>query len=162
MNPEQEARFWEKVNKTETCWLWTAYCVKNGYGQFNVGGTNRLAHRISLELHLGQPLAQGMCAAHAPHSVCGNRNCVNPAHLSEKTNAENQADRITDGTSARGARHPNCKLTEAQVRAIRADTRLHREIAAEYGITQQTVGQIKARKKWAWLPDGPVTSTPSE
>lgn len=81
---------------------------------------------------------------------------MNPAHLSEKTNAENHADMVADGTSMRGARHPNCKLTEAQVRAIRADMRLHAVIAGEYGIKHQTVTKIKARKRWGWLEDEPA------
>jgi hypothetical protein len=158
MNPSDEARFWAKVNKTETCWLWTAGCTKIGYGRFSVGGVMRFAHRLSLELHLGRPLAPGMCAAHAPHSVCGNRNCVNTAHLSEKTKAENGADMITDGTSPRGTRCANCKLTEDQVRAIRADMRSQSEIAAEYEIKQGSVSDIKSRKRWRWLEDVPVTS----
>lgn len=156
MTPSDEARFWEKVEKTDTCWLWTASCTRDGYGWFSVGGVGRKAHRISLELHLGRPLLPGMFVCHAPHSVCGHRTCVNPAHLSEKTNAENHADMVADGTSMRGARHPNCKLTEAQVRAIRADMRLHAVIAGEYGIKHQTVTKIKARKRWGWLEDEPA------
>jgi len=162
MNPEVEARLWPNVNKTETCWLWTRSCCSSGYGQFWVGGKMRLAHRISLELHLGRPLAPGMVAAHAPHSICGHRNCVNPAHLSEKTNAENHADTIADGTSNRGTRHGISKLTEAEVLAIRADTRIQREIAAEYGIDSTTVSRIKRRETWYWLEDVPAESTSLE
>jgi len=158
MKPEDVVRFWEKVEKTETCWLWTAHCNKYGYGQFWVSGTGRKAHRISLELHLGRPLLPGMLACHAPHSICGHRACVNPQHLKEKTKAENMTDMITDGTSARGTRHPSCKLTEAKVRAIRADTRSPTVIAAEYGLQGPTVHNIKARRKWGWLEDEPVTS----
>ena len=162
MNPSEEARFWAKVNKTETCWLWTASCTKLCYGQFSVGGVMRFAHRLSLEHHLGRPLLPGMIACHAPHSICGHRNCVNPAHLSEKTRAENNADMVADGTSTRGTRCANCKLTEDQVLAIRADTRSPTVIAADYGIKHQTVNKIKSRINWGWLPDGPVTSAPSE
>jgi hypothetical protein len=162
MNPEVEARFWAKVNKTPTCWLWAGACYSNGYGRFWVGGRPYLAHRISLELHLGRPLAQGMFACHAPHSICGNRACVNPAHISEKTQAENNADTVADGTSNRGTRNSSCKLTEAEVLAIRADTRFQSEIAAEYGIKQSTVSRIKRRKIWYWLEDVPEASTPSE
>jgi len=158
MNPSDEARFWAKVNKTETCWLWTACCNKYGYGQFWVGGAMRMANRISLELHLGRPLLPGMIACHAPHSVCGHRACVNPQHLSEKSQAENNSDKVADGTSNRGPRNPTCKLTEDQVRAVRTDNRLLREIAEEYGIHVMTISDIKSRKNWGWLEDVPVTS----
>lgn len=42
--------------------------------------------------------------------------------------------------------HPwNRKLTDEQVRAIRDDNRLHREIAEDYGIAKSQVGFIKRR-----------------
>ena len=49
----------------------------------------------------------------------------------------------------RGEYHSSAKLTEDAVRAIRADTRLQREIAADYGVDQTLISQIKARKLWA-------------
>jgi hypothetical protein len=162
MNPEDVVRFWSYVIKTATCWLWLGYCNTDGYGRFRVGGKMRPAHRISLELHLGRPLAPGMVAAHAPHSICGHRNCVNPQHISEKTKAENNADTIADGTSNRGTRHGISKLTEAEVLAIRADTRIQHVIAAEYGIKPATVSDIKRRKSWGWLPDAPEASASLE
>lgn len=48
----------------------------------------------------------------------------------------------------RGTNHPDAKLTEDNIRAIRADTRRHKDIAAEYGITSSHVSNIKARKAW--------------
>jgi hypothetical protein len=40
------------------------------------------------------------------------------------------------------------KLTPENVRDIRADGRLHREIAADYGIARNMVGRIKAGNRW--------------
>jgi len=34
----------------------------------------------------------------------------------------------------------------------RADNRLHREIALDYGVSRSRVTTIKNRKDWAWLP----------
>lgn len=51
-----------------------------------------------------------------------------------------------------GENMPNAKMTSEQVRSIRTDTRLHREIAADYGISRQVVSRIKSGKKWRWLP----------
>jgi hypothetical protein len=63
----------------------------------------------------------------------------------------NHADKILHGTHARGERVNKSKLTEAQVLAIRADTRTQKVIAADYGIARANVSLIRHRKRWAWL-----------
>lgn len=32
-----DERFWEKVEKTDACWLWTG-CLTDGYGHFSIAG----------------------------------------------------------------------------------------------------------------------------
>jgi len=147
-----EQRFWNKVNKTETCWLWTGYLNGTGYGQFQVNGKKVLAHRLSWLL-AGNTIPEGHEICHAPHEICGNTNCVNPAHLRVGTHAENMRDQIRDGTTIRGTRHPNHRLTEDQVRAIRAnpENKTHRALAEQFGIKRQSIGKIISRKKWSWL-----------
>jgi hypothetical protein len=44
------------------------------------------------------------------------------------------------------------KLTPAQVHAIRADRRMLKTIAGEYGLDQSTVSLIRNGKRWMWLP----------
>jgi hypothetical protein len=51
-----------------------------------------------------------------------------------------------------GENHHKSKLTSEQVRSIRSDTRLHREIAADYAIVRSVVSEIKSGKTWSWLP----------
>jgi hypothetical protein len=51
-----------------------------------------------------------------------------------------------------GENHHKSKLTSEQVRSIRSDTRLHREIAADYAIVRSVVSEIKSGKIWNWLP----------
>ena len=51
-----------------------------------------------------------------------------------------------------GENRYNCKLTNAQVLAIRSDARLHREIAADYEIGRTQVTKIKSGKRRSWLP----------
>lgn len=91
-----EERFWVKVDKTETCWLWTAATSRNGYGDFWDGtkhpsGTNRIvrAHRYAYELLVG-PIPADREIDH----ICHQRNCVNPDHLrlaTRKQQLENTA-----------------------------------------------------------------------
>lgn len=94
-----EERFWIKVNKTETCWLWTAFLDNKGYGKFQVGKQSQRAHRFSYEL-LVEPIPQGLQIDH----LCKIRNCVNPAHLEAVTLQEN-VRRSSVGSNFRDRTH---------------------------------------------------------
>jgi len=79
-----DERFWIKVNKTETCWLWAAGINSLGYGKFQIGKKSCFAHRVSYELSIG-PIPEGLSLDH----LCRVRHCVNPAHLEPVTQREN-------------------------------------------------------------------------
>jgi len=148
---EARERFFKYVNKTDTCWLWIAGCNTNGHGQFKYNGKPILAHRFSLLL-AGHTIPEEMCVCHAPHSICGHRNCVNPQHLRVDTMAANNRDRIADGTSPRGTKNPKNKLTEEQVREIRRRcTENKKELAEEFGVCKYTIIKIIHRSTWIWL-----------
>lgn len=83
----QADRFWAKVNKTATCWLWTGALRGNGYGILRIGpatASMMYAHRYSYELLVG-PIPDGLQIDH----LCRVRGCVNPAHLEPVTSREN-------------------------------------------------------------------------
>lgn len=84
MRPSLENRFWAKVNKTESCWIWTAYKSPDGYGRFACYGTVKMAHRVSYELNIGK-IPLGLTIDH----LCRLRSCVNPGHMEVVTNREN-------------------------------------------------------------------------
>ena len=77
-------RFWSKVRKTDTCWLWLAATVATGYGCISNNKRIVLAHRLSYESLVG-PIPEGMELDH----LCRNPSCVNPAHLEPVTHREN-------------------------------------------------------------------------
>lgn len=77
-------RLWSKVQKTDTCWLWTASLMSSGYGQINIDRRPHPAHRIAYELANG-PIPEGLFLDH----LCHVRRCVNPSHLRIVTNKEN-------------------------------------------------------------------------
>lgn len=82
-------RFWVKVEKTDTCWLWIAAVSGSGYGNFYIGKVdgryvNVPAHRWAWQ-DSGRALIEGLELDH----ICRNRKCVNPDHLQQVTHREN-------------------------------------------------------------------------
>lgn len=136
------------------CWIWMGGHGKKGYPHFNHGNKTHYAHRVSLELHLGRPLRQGMDVLHSCPDG-DNPLCVNPTHLREGTHEENMRDMARRGRRrVWGERARTAKLTEIQVLEI--ISRGHngtpqRELAIEYGVTQFTISSILMGRSWKHL-----------
>lgn len=112
------------------------------------GYRNHYVHRLVLECFEGAPEA-GQVTRHLDGDT--SRNLL--SNLSWGTQAENNLDKLTHGTQQRGERAGGAKLQPDDVRAIRADPRLQRTIAADYAITQSTVSDIKRRRRWRHLAE---------
>ena len=79
-------RFWNKVIKTESCWIWTANKHPNGgYGRFKYKGKYIPAHRFVWLLTYGEWPNKGTDVLHK----CDNPSCVNPDHLCLEDDPEN-------------------------------------------------------------------------
>jgi len=87
--PSVEERFLKMVDKTDTCWLWTAGCVTSGYGSFSIDGKTHRAHRVAYELWV-----EKLDRHSVVHHTCAVRTCVNPAHLQAVTQQENVAEML--------------------------------------------------------------------
>lgn len=100
---------------------------------------------------------------HQAAHLCGVSRCWAGEHLAWKTPAENMADVVAMGRSTRGARCGHAKLTEEQVREIRAlaasvenEPRLGRKytrksLAEQYGVTAMVISGIVNGKQWTWV-----------
>lgn len=80
-----EERFWAKVSKTDSCWLWTAAKDKKGYGRIrNSEGKAERAHAVAYKMLVG-PVPPGYEVDHK----CHNKSCVRPDHLRAVTRKQN-------------------------------------------------------------------------
>lgn len=79
-----EEKFWTRVEKTETCWIWRGSIGSGGYGRVTRSRKRLSAHRVAYELIKG-PIPEGLVIDH----LCRVRSCVNPDHLEAVTHGEN-------------------------------------------------------------------------
>ena len=158
LSPSFPRRFWAKVNKTDSCWLWTASKTTVGYGMIGIGfGFNRLigAHRASWILHKG-PIPDGLCVLH--NCPGGDTpSCVNPNHLWLGTKMDNFHDlmrkgRLVIGRRYHGEQHLKHKLTSDQVKEIRQRHNLGGVTAyalgREFRVTGENILAIVKRQIW--------------
>lgn len=149
-------RFWDKVIKTENCWVWIGNRNNYGYGIQALGKGNQraLAHRTSYEMHKG-PIPEGKHVCH----TCDHTWCVNPEHLFTGTRSDNMTDCVNKGRHVshthpgyvRGSKNGRTKLSEEDVINIvkmRKEGAYQREIAAKFNIHQTNVSRIFCKRTW--------------
>ncbi len=150
-------RFWDKVNKTDGCWLWTASTRNKGYGAFcwheNGVMIQGRAHVFSYRIHNGD-IPTGIFVLHK----CDTPACVNPDHLCLGTKAVNNQDMVEKkrdnpggyktGTNIKntGDSHWNYHLPYdrvLQMRMMREKQGLPYTILSRiFGVSVTTVGRI--------------------
>lgn len=147
-------RFLKKVNKTETCWIWTSSLSGNGYGTFctyDHGNRKKPKHhvasRLSWELFRG-PIPEGFLVCHH----CDNRLCVNPEHLFLGSYKDNTQDMFNKKRgyqlpALRGEDSPRAKLTMEQANEIRnlykSNMKLtYRQLGHMFSVSHNAIARI--------------------
>jgi hypothetical protein len=164
-----EPRFWRRVEKTPTCWLWMGGQDSHGYGAIGLGGRRSdRTHRLAWEIASGIAPQPGQVVLH----TCDNPLCVRNdeigmylvdgkllprfGHLVLGTRADNNADKFSKGrnviTPSPGSRNGRARLSERQIVAIResyASGQANRAtLAAAYKVSESNISQIIGGKSW--------------
>lgn len=129
---------------TSGCIIWP-FGKARGYGQIGIGNRKiAKAHRVMCEMAHGPAPTPKHEAAHS----CGNRSCVNPAHLSWKTRPNNQAESVAMGRYYTGGRRGKLGRENAlKIRDLKGKLSQDK-IAEKFGVTHSTVAKIHRGEIW--------------
>lgn len=150
-------RFWEKVQKTDTCWLWTAAANHLGYGQIALVPKQRVrATSAAWFLTYGAWPPKGMFLCHR----CDVPRCVNPAHLFLGTQRDNMQDAKRKGRMklpppSPGITNVNAKLTPERVEELRgayASGETLSSLSRRFGMARSTLRWAVQGRSWKSVP----------
>jgi len=147
--PSIEERLNTYIDKSTGRWIWKGYTNSGGYGRICFNRKMILVHRLVYELYIG-PIPEGMLVCHKndiPEDVT-------PSNLFLGTHLDNCRDMIEKGRQVRlpGVRHPNHKLSDAKVRAIKIlyenGEYTQKELGEMFNVNRATVGYVIIGKNW--------------
>lgn len=117
------------------CWVFTNPLrprrTGGGYSKVRIDGKQKSAYRAMYEQLVGA-IPEGLQIDH----LCRNPACINPDHLEPVTGAVNTRRRRT------------AKLTEKQVREIRAGGATAYEFAERFGVSHSLICMIRRGEIW--------------
>lgn len=133
-----EKRFWSFVEMIpySTCWEWSGYVAKHGYGTI-YNGAPMYAHRLSWEIHNGK-ITQDIQVLHK----CDNRSCVNPKHLFLGSQCNNMQD------CYQKERHPQAKVSyedAEKIHELYARGYSQTKLGRMFGVSQAAIWYILNR-----------------
>lgn len=147
-----------RINKTDTCWLWTGPVSDNSrpsnrlYGVWRCSKMpEKFAHRAAFKLLVGE-IPDDKIVMH----TCDTPLCVNPSHLKLGTIAENNLDRDSKGRSTKllGESHSRSTITNDQAREIKQsliEGLSPKYISDKLNISIHIVRQIKSNRTWVHI-----------
>lgn len=128
----------------DQCLRWPFSVNPLGLAQIRINKKTRNVPRLICERVHGPAPSSAHQAAHSCGK--GHESCVNPHHLSWKTQRENEADKVLHGTHNAGTRHHLAKLTAQQVRMLRANepyrTETYKQIAERFGMEGSSIRAV--------------------
>lgn len=131
--------FQNRIQKTDSCWLWTGTTNQYGYGIFLLPGERPVrAHRYAYEFFVGK-IPRGKIVMH----TCDNPPCVNPKHLRLGTKADNNRDTAIKRRHHYGLDHWNGRLSNADIQDIRRSTETTSALARKYGVDYSHIYRIR-------------------
>jgi hypothetical protein len=156
--PRMFEHFWDFVDKSGDCWLWTAACNPHGYAQVMIDGSPKRVHRLAWESVNGA-IPSGMQVLHH----CDNPPCVRAesdpsiSHLFLGTVRDNSHDALRKGRlrpppPRRGEDGTGAKLTWGDVEAIRSRPGPLAPLASRFGVNITTISRILQGKTWVTPP----------
>lgn len=154
-------RFWQKVVKTEICWLWDGVKNSSGYGCIATGMRQNghaklIVTNRSVWMLVNGQIPTGMEVCHD----CANKGaakdcpwCVRPDHLFLDTHKGNFDD-AKDKQYRREGQHWTTKINAVDVVKIHelmSAGASRDEIAAVYGLHPRYVSEIRSGRRWPHL-----------
>lgn len=142
--PTLEERFWSKVDKSNgdnACWIWKASRNEYGYGKIRYNGVLRKATHVVWFLTYG-----AFPTLDILHS-CDNTPCINPKHLREGTQSDNNQD----------IRDRNRHFSKYSIEQIKECKRLlevgekRKDISSKLNINLHTVHAVANGDKWGHI-----------
>lgn len=147
---EDMQRFWSKIKigYADECWWWTGAMDDRGVGQFWLQSQVVRAPRLAWSIANSRVFPEALLACHR----CDNAPCCNPAHIWPDTHQANVDDMTSKGRHPHGVSHGASKITEQDVRDIRAEaaTGLYSQetIGLKHGLSKWQVSNIVRKLQW--------------
>lgn len=131
------------------CYLWQGSVDADGYGRVKIQNVYIRVHRLIWLFTFGL-IPDEMVVCHK----CDQPGCCRPEHLRLDTNPENIRERTRKGRTARGITNGLSKLTEDEVKEMRA---LHpqlnyADLGRRFSVSRQQARRIVKRIWWQHLP----------
>lgn len=155
---EKEAKAYILRNCTEVAdddgkkhWLWDLSKETSGHGRAIFHNIEYPAHTLAYRAwHQCAPIDSTM---HVMRHKCKYPNCVNPDHLEPGTYTQNMADKVRDGTDARGEKNWNALLKDSFVRHLKCirEVTTQKERAELFDVPINAIQRIDRHKTYCHI-----------